>query len=215
MIWVLSAAGLLIALGIAALFLRVTLHLSVQGRGDPSGQWALAGGARVFPMSVAGLGGRGAKPVVVTYLFGREVSRRELLEAKDEEEETEEETESATLAQRYERVGRWVDPIDLAFFLFSERRRIAVPEMELEIDYCFEDIMLTGQLMSAVHLLNGVLPKPLVVRQTVGWDFVDRAAFNGHGRLAFRPGLVLWDVCVFMTKNIRLRPPTVAPAVGS
>lgn len=215
MTWGLAAIGVVLALGLAALFWRYTLQLNVQGRGDPSGQWALAGGAKLGFLSVAGVGGRGATPAVLVHLFGRPVLQRDMFGDEDEDEPDEEPSEDKSLRERYDALARWVDPLDLAEFVFSERRRIAVPVMELELDYSFENVVLTGQLMSAVHMLNGVLPAPMVVRQNVSWEFVDRGAFVGRGELACRPGLVLWDVCVFLWKHLRLRQPAaVAGAEG-
>lgn len=219
MTWALAAIGVGLALGLIALFWRYTLQLNVQGRGDPSGQWALAGGAKVGFLSVAGVSGRGATPTVLVHLFGRSVLQRDMFGDGDadenEDEDDEESSEDKSLRERYDALARWVDPFDLAEFVFSERRRIAVPVMELELDYSFEDVVLTGQLMSAVHMLNGVLPAPMVVRQSVSWEFVDRGAFVGRGELACRPGLVLWDVCVFLWNHLQLRQPAaVAGAEG-
>lgn len=138
-------------------------------------------------------------------LFGRRVLSRPLFAERPDEE-----PEPVDWRERYRRLERWIDPIDLAFFVLRERDRVEVPELEVELQYSFEDVGLTGKMMGAVFLLDSLLPAPLVLRQTVGWEFEDRAAMQGTGTLVFRPGLVLFDVCVFLFRNIRLRRPVPA-----
>lgn len=213
MSWLLATAGLVLALMLVALFVRVTVHLSVQGRGDPSGSWALAGGAQVGPLTVAAHGGRGAEPGLAVLLFSRRLLSRPLLSHRSREPE---EPERASWRERYRRLERWIDPVELLVFVLGERSRVEVPGLEVELEYSFEDVALTGKMMGAIYMLDSLLPAPLVLRQTVGWEFEDRAAMNGSGMLAFRPGLVLFDVCVFLFRHIRLRRPIpVAQPTGS
>lgn len=212
MSWLLATTGLVLALMIVALFLRVTVHLSLQGRGDPSGSWALAGGVEVGPLTLAAHGGRGAVAGLQALLFGRRVLSRPLFPDRPPEPET----PQVSLREQWRRLERWVDPVELAVFVLDERRRVGVPELEVELEYSFEDVALTGQMMGAIFLLDSLLPAPLALRQSVRWEFEDRAAMHGTGTLLFRPGLVLFDVCVFLIRNIRLRRPVPsAQPIGS
>lgn len=204
--WIIALA-VLAALCVVLLLVPVRLHLSLRGRGDPSGAWAIAGGAQVGPLALSSVAARGVTPTVGAHLLGKRLWQREL--APGEAEEGGEVERARRLArqqkERYQKLERWFDPLDLAFFLVSERRRIRVEQFDLDVDYSFEDIALTGKTLAALYLLGGALPPPFVIRPRPSWDTVDRADLAVTVKIRLRPGLVLVDTAWFVVRRVKLR----------
>jgi hypothetical protein len=209
-LWIVLAVLLFLSLAIGALFVPIRLRLRLQGRGDPSGTWALAGAAQVGPVIGSGVAARGVTPTLRVHVWSRMVWERtlpQLLEKKDEPEEAE---EPAPLA---ERVERWLDRAQRAHrrlpaenvlaFVVAERRRLRIESLEVDLDYSFADVATTGKLLGAIYALSAFLPPQVVVRQNPVWEFEDKAQFAASGVIVVWPGLVFVDSLVFLGRNVR------------
>jgi hypothetical protein len=207
----------LIALAIVALVVVVLLlipirvRMSLRGRGDPSGAWALAGGVQIGPLALSGVAARGVEPTFAAHALGRKLwSKRlgELLAA-----EADDQTSSAEAARRfaaeqrarYEKLERWFDPLDLLVFLVRERRRVRVERLEADVGYSFVDVALTGKTTAALYVLGGALPAPIVIRPDPRWEAEDRADLALSGAIRVYPGLVLVDTALFVVRRVKLR----------
>ncbi len=214
------AAAVVAAIFLILWFLPIRLRLSFQGRADPSGTWALAGGAQVGPAMASGVAARGIATTVQAHLFGRSIYKRTLRELLDERERKKLEAEAedevaAAKAQiergldraraRYRKLERWFDPVDLALFVIRERRRIVIEELVVDLDYSFVDITLTGKLLGAIYAFSALLPDPIVIRQTPSWESADRIAIAGSGKIRIWPGLLVVDAAWFLVRNVRVR----------
>src|SRR5262245_54250190 len=90
--WVIAVAVLL-ALALVLVFVPIRLSFSFQGRADPSGAWALAGGAKVGPVAGSGVAARGIDSTIQAHLFGRSIYKRTLREIVDERRRKHEESD--------------------------------------------------------------------------------------------------------------------------
>jgi hypothetical protein len=198
--------GVLVALTLLALLVPAKLVLSAQGRGDPSGAWALAGAAQLGPFVASGVGARGVTPRVEVRLFGRKLWAEQLGERKKQERPA-----RPGARERYARLERWLDPESVAWWLLDERRRFRVDQLVLDLRYSFQDVALTGKMMGAVYVLSGLLPPPIELRQEVSWESVDRASLALDGRVKLRPGLILVDSALFVLRNVKLRKRSRTP----
>lgn len=208
MIWV-ACAIVVVDVVLALVFLPVRLRINLQGRGMPDGGWALAGGAQVGPAAASGLAASGLEPRVQLHLFGREVYQRtltDLLEKKDEPPEERPEGEPSWL-DRYDRFERWFDPTAVAKFLLGEHRRVRITRADIDLDYSFADVALTGKVMAALSVLGGVLPPPISLKQKVSWKTQDDATVSIDAEIQAWPGLLVTDVVAFAVRNVRIRRP--------
>jgi len=204
-IWVVIAFAALLS-GVALVLLPVRLHLTLQGRGDPSGAWTLAGGGQIGPVALSALGARGATATAQLHLFGKQLWQRPLLERKEgQRDEDEAERVRRGLRERYARLERWFDPLGLLLFIVGQGRRVRVELLEIDLDYSFEDVALTGKVLGAFYMLGGVLPPPIVIRQTPRWESLDRAGIVLIGKIRLRPGLVVVDSAIYVIRNLRIR----------
>ncbi len=207
--WIVVVALAAVAVVVLVL-LPLRIQLRLQGRGDPSGEWALAGALKTGPLLVTGVAARGVPARAEAALFGRTVWSAKPSEDEPETEEPESELERAqrglsSARDRYRRVERWLSPEDMLAFALRERRRIELEGVEADLDYSFEDVILTGKLLGAVYALNGALPDHVLIRQTVSWESVDRAEFAATGKIRVWPGLLLVDTVVFVVRHLKLR----------
>jgi hypothetical protein len=201
----LIAAGVITLVALLVLLWPIRVHLRVSGRGDPSGAWALAGGTEVGPLALSSAAARGVPAAMQVHVFGKRIYRRPLRRAARRDK-------SASIQESYTKLARFFDPLELALFLIGEQRRVRVPELEVELEYSFEDITVTGQLMGAIFALDALLPAPLVLRQRVSWAAEDRAAVHASGTLVVRVLPVLWDTFIFCARNFSRRAFTPGPA---
>jgi hypothetical protein len=217
--WLLALLGALLVAFVLAFFASIRLQLNGQARGDPSGAWAVAGGGQLGPVIASGLAGRGLPGRIEVRIFGK-LFWKKALDQPDEPSEPDPERLERTrkrVTGGYALLERWFDPLDLLIFLVGEKRRIRFEHLEIELAYSFEDPLVTGKLMGAVHMLNGVLPSQIVVRQDVSWEFVDRARIALDGRIRLWPGLLLVDTAAFVVRRVKLRkrPPAKREAPES
>ncbi len=205
-----ALAALALLVVVLLVLLPIRLHLSIQGRGEPNGAWALAGGAQLGPALASGVAARGIAPRVELRVFGRALWPRRPKPERHEEVDDSSALERAERGiQRAERgvrrLSRWLDPLDLLLFLTRERRRIRVERLFVDLDYSFEDIIVTGKLLGAIYALSGVLPSVVEIRQRPSWDLEDRFSVAGDGEIRIFPGLIVVDTLWFVIRNLRLR----------
>ncbi len=185
------------------------LHLSLQGRGDPSGTWALGGGTELGPIALSCVGANTVPAMLHVHVFGKRILSRRISQTKKRASTT-------PLSKRYAQLTRFIDPVSLATFLIGEQRRLRIPELEIELDYSFADVTLTGTMMGAIYALDAMLPAPIEIRQRTSWDAEDRAALRASGTIVFRALPLMWDTLVFLARNVKIRRPKSALApVGS
>jgi hypothetical protein len=206
----LIALVVIVAIAVGFVLVPIRITLSLRGRGDPSGAWAVAGGAQLGPLAVSGVAARGVPASLGAHAFGRKLWQRELAElvrAKPEQKKAE-----RRLIDRYKKLERWFDPLDLALFLLEEKRRVRIEALEIDVIYSFEDVALTGKVLAALYVLSGVLPPPIVIRPLPTWESVDKADLAMSGSIRLRPGLVLVESAWFVVRRVKLkRRRVVAP----
>ena len=86
-----------------------------------------------------------------------------------------------------------------------ERRRIEIEPTEIELEYGFRDIALTGKTLGAIFALTPLLPAPIVIHQIPHWESSDRAAFAGSGSIRVWPGLLIVDAAWYLIRNVKIR----------
>ena len=216
MVWIVCLV-VVVALLVALVFWPIRLHLNLQGRGDPTGAWALAAGAQVGPLAASGLGARGVPASVQAHLFGRQVWQREVRALLEKDSKAKDDEETPGVTDRYRQLERWFEPTEVARFALGEHRRIRIESIEIDVDYSFANVALTGKILGAIYALNGVLPPQIVIRQNASWDAVDKAALALTGTIKIWPGLLIVDTLVFGVKNVKLfrRRPKEAGAAES
>lgn len=201
-----------LALVAALLFVPIRIRFSLRGRGDPSGAWAVAGGAQLGPLALSAVAARGVPAAVAAHVFGKKLWERTLSELGKREpkadEADDEQPKTSALdgyKRRYDRLERWFDPLDLMLFLTEERRRIRVEQLDLDVVYSFEDVALTGKVLAALYVLAGILPPPISIRPRPTWESVDRADLALAGSIRVWPGLLLVDSAWFVVRRAKLR----------
>ena len=214
MVWWIACAIVIIDLCLAVSLSPVRIVVDLQARGEPQGVWAAAGGLALGPLAASGAAARGVPATVQVHAFGRcwwtKRGRGQLDQGPEGESETGGIERARRALQRvgdgYRRFARWFDPLDLALFLVRERRRIRPHHLEVDLDYAFEDPMLTGRLLAAVYVLESVLPDSVVVRSNPSWELVDRAHLALRGELRVWPVLAAVDVIWYAITNVRVWP---------
>ena len=152
-----AALGALVALVAAALVAFVALAvvpwrvgLSLQAHGDPGGAWAVAGGAQLLGCAASVAQARGAPLVLELRAFGRRVLFRALGASPAPARPR------PPRSDYLRRLARRVDPVDLAFFLAGERRRLAVRNLEGIVELGLHDVALAGQVAGALAVLSAL-----------------------------------------------------------
>jgi hypothetical protein len=209
-LWIVLAVVLVLSFAIGALFVPIRLRLRFQGRGDPSGTWALAGAAQVGPLIASGVAARGVTPTLRIQAFGRSLYERTLPQLLEKKDKPEEETEPEPLATRVDRfvdrlgrVHRRLPAENVLGFLIYERRRIRIESLELDLDYSFADVATTGKLLGAIYAVSALFPPQVVIRQNPSWEFEDRGEIGASGVIVVWPGLVFVDSLGFLVRNAR------------
>ncbi|MFO0566899.1 MAG: hypothetical protein U0263_14620 [Polyangiaceae bacterium] len=197
---------------VGLVFVPVVVGFNLQARGEPSGFWAIAGGAEFGPVAMSAIAARGIEAQVAVHAFGRKVLVRKLTGRKVEPEpepvpEPAEPVPSALARAeaRYQRLARWLDPVDLALFVVGERRRIELLPTVVELEYGFRDIALTGKLLGALYALSAFLPSALELRQRPSWESTDRASLSGSGKIRIWPGRLCVDAAWYLIKSVKIR----------
>ncbi len=199
--WV--ALAVAAALAVVCVLAPLRVEVSAQGRGEPSGAWALAGGVEVGPLAMTALGAQGVEASVQVFAFGRQLWKRPLgvLFARERDPEK----SGPPLAERWRSFERWLDPVETLGFVLSERRRVRVVRLEADLRYSFADIALTGKLLGALYALGALLPPQVVLRQAPSWESLDRGSLALSGRIKVWPGLLFLDTLSWLARHLRFR----------
>ena len=214
MVWWIACAVVVLDLCLAVSLRPLRVVLDLQGRGEPQGVWAAAGGLQVGPLAASGVAARGTPAVLQVHVFGRCWLTKRARAPRDDGREKEPEPSGIEQAKQalqrvgdgYRRCERWFDPLDLLLFLVRERRRIRPRRLEMDLEYAFEDPMLTGQLLAAVSLLGSVLPDSIVLRSKHSWELVDRMQLGIRGEIRVWPVLAALDAIWYAITNVRVWP---------
>jgi hypothetical protein len=210
LILLIAVLAVFVTLVLALLLVPLRLTLSARGRGDPSGAWALAGAAQLGPLIGTAVAARGVPGLVELRLLGRIMYRRELGEAvfgRAEGPQPRPALKSAETA--YGKVDSF------ASFVMRERRFLRFEILEVDVDYSFVDVALTGQLMAALYAVGGALPSKIVLRQHVSWESTDRMSLAVSSRIKLWLGLLLVDSALFVIRSNRVRKPTPRAVSGA
>ncbi len=207
--WIIALAIVVAALA-ALTFIPIRLAISLRGRADPSGAWALASGAEIGPFAVSAVGARGVEARAALHVFGKKFWQKELRELgrrRESEEDVGERSERFLAEQRarYAKLERWFDPLDLVIFVLRERRRVRIDRLELDVHYSFRDVVLTGKLTAALFALSGALPAPVLIRPMPSWESLDEADLALAGAIRVWPVLLLVDSAYFVVRRVKLR----------
>jgi len=190
--WLVALSATLLAFT-GLLFLPVRIDLGLEARGEPSGSWAIAGGIACGPLGVTGVTAREVPLTLQIRIFGRNVKT---VEPKGKRPLSLEET-----ARDIQKVRDRADWGSIGQWLLGEHERLALLRLDIELDYSFENVVLTGQMIAATSILSGFLPPPVRLRSAPSWELVDKAALAVDGRLKVWPGLFLVDALRFLAKN--------------
>jgi hypothetical protein len=209
---------LLVAVGCVPVLLGIALFsawrivLDARAVGQESGLWALAFGLEVGPLQLTGVFRSGTPKRLDAHLFGRRLSpgKLRLMRRKPAVEKL-----AAPEAPRKPRTPRfppWLDPIDAALFVLDERRHLRIEELDLDLDYGFQDVTLTGKLAGALYVLSGVLPARVRINQNPRWQGAEAWQVHVDGKLDLWPGLVLAEVLWYIIRARFRRRPAGPPA---
>jgi hypothetical protein len=209
--WIIALAIALAAL-VALAFVPVRIGFSLRGRGDPSGAWALAAGGQLGPLALSATAARGVPASVGVHAFGKRLWHKQLRELKRERKDEDERGFAAVQRDRFERLERWFDPVDLALFALKESRRMQIAKLQVDLGYSFRDLVLTGKTTAALYVLAGALPAPIEIRPIPSWESADRADLALSGAIRLWPLLLLVEGAVFVVRRVKLRKRRTAAA---
>jgi hypothetical protein len=210
MLWLGLCALALTSFGLLAYWLPVSLSSSLQGRAEPSGTWVLATGIGIGPIAFSVIAAHGVKPFLTCHLFGKQVVRLPLSRwlrppVRKPRPESSEPRERPLVLTRAERaIGRFfanLDPLEALSAWWEKERVFEVRSLELDLEYSFRDVALTGQILAGLCVLSGVLPERYVINQTPGWDSEDRLAITADGRFRIWPVRLVVNVLGFVLKQ--------------
>ena len=182
----LVCGALLIVLWLA----RVDLTFNLQARGEPDGGYAVAGGAKVGPFLGTFVLAQQVPPRFELLFLGRPL--RGLCAPQ-------------TSAELWDRIKVPSDPGALIRFLLDEKRRFRWQRLDIDLEYSFRNVALTGQLVAAIAVVSAALPAPIRVRQTPSWELTSRALVAVDAALRLWPGLIAWDGLRFWVRRLMLR----------
>lgn len=212
MLWLLSILLLSAsALAAAGFLLPVSLSSHLQGRAEPNGTWALALGLGKGPLALSAVAVSGVAPFIACHLFGKQILRLPLLRGADDPRKPAPESASSSEGRTISRIGRRlrrgfrrVDPVDAWLTWWDKTRVFEVSALELELEYSFRDVALTGQILAGLCVLSGVLPERYVIHHSPVWECEDRCAVVADLRFRIWPGRLLVHLLVFVLKHWKL-----------
>lgn len=172
--------------------------LSVQGRADERG-WALAAGASSGPIAATAAIAAGVPGRVVVTLLGRKVLALPHPRVRP--------PDPARLKALWARLNEHLDPIELAFFLLSERRRIYLHDFTAKLTGGLSDPAATAFLAGLCATTAGLLAPYGRLDWAPDWSLADRGEGAVHVTLAASPALLLADLLLFSLRNVHLRAP--------
>jgi hypothetical protein len=196
-----AALGVLVAL-VALAVVPWRVGLSLQAHGDPGGAWAIAGGAELLGCAASVAQARGTPLVLELRAFGRGVLCRPLVAPPAPERPR------PPRPGRLRNLARRVDPVDLAFFLAGERRRLAVRDLEASVELGLHDVALAGQVAGALAVLSALGSPFGRLRHAIDWSGPERLDAGLSCSLRFSPALLVWDTLRFAARSLRAPPRT-------
>lgn len=185
--WPLALAFAMSALLALAAWWPLRLDVSGRARGMSDGSWVLAGGASLSFVSVAFVMARGAEPEFTLVAFGRrsrwKPGKRKKRKAPGEREP------SAVRERRHGAARNLQSEADLGWVahLMEQRKHFRLRYLVLELDYGFQDPLITGRLAAALAALTGALPSRVRLQQRPRWNFEDGWEAKLDGRAIVRP----------------------------
>ena len=221
LLWLVAfISALFVLLALVAFFVPVSLSSNLQGRADPSGSWALAVGMAVGPVAFTVIAAHGVAPFLTCHVFGRQLmrlplsrwlKRRPRKKAADPHEATPA-VDFTRIERSIARFVRALDPVDTLLSWWEKDRIFEVRSLEIDVEYSFCDIALTGQILAGLCMLGGVLPERFVIHQTPLWEVEDRVALVADGKFRIWPGRLFVDVVGFVLKQRARARQVAAPA---
>jgi hypothetical protein len=221
MLWLALCALSLGLFGLLAYWLPVSLSSSLQARAEPSGSWALAFGIGIGPIAFSAIAAHGVKPFLTCHLFGKQLLRLPLGRwlrpprpkvAPAPQEPSAKTTTFTRVERALARFFRNIDPLEALWSWWEKERVFEVRSLELDVEYSFRDVALTGQILAGLYVLSGVLPDRYVINQTPAWNSEDRLALAADGRFRIWPVRLLVDVLGFVLKQRSVARRTAVPA---
>lgn len=188
---------------------------ALEARGAPDGSWAVAGGIGLAGCSLSFARARSTPTLVALAIFGRTVVRRKLVAAPASTTAGPGALDRATGA--YQRLERWVDPLELAIFLVDETGRVGVRDVEGHVEVGLADVALAGRIAGVLIAAAALLSPFGRLRHAIDWSGREHLDASVSLRLRFSPALLVFDGARFVLKNVRRRRvlATPAPAPGA
>ncbi len=180
------------------------LALALRARGDAQGAWALAGGAELLACATTVAAARGTPLIVDVRAFGRTWLRRLFppAEPPPPPKRPAKITPARPLAERYARWARVVDPLDLLLFLTSERRRLAVRDLDASVSLGLADVALAGEIAGLLTLLSALGSPFGRLRHEIDWSGREHVEASLSLSLRFSPALLAWDTARFLARAL-------------
>ncbi|HYO98142.1 MAG TPA: hypothetical protein VER33_26740 [Polyangiaceae bacterium] len=189
-----SALTLFLVLVVA----RVQLDLDVRAIGQPDGVLRAAGGAACGPLALTAVHASHTPTVVELHAFGRRFDARRPRQA------TRPDAPPSRGSAAHALLGR--DPLELLDVVLELRHAAAVDVLDVDLNYGFRDVALTGKLLGAIYALSALLPRGVRVTQNARWDGEEAWDLAVRGRIALWPGRVLVRLLWYMLRR-RARGP--------
>jgi len=220
MLWLAVCALALALLGLLAYRLPLSLSSSLQARAEPSGSWAVALGLGLGPIAFTAIAAHGVEPFLTCHLFGKQLARLPLSRwlrrsaQKPDPREPGAPTKKVDLSRLERAIARFfqhLDPLETLWAWWEKERIFEVRSLELDVEYSFRDVALTGQILAGLCMLSGVLPDRYVINQTPGWASEDRLALTADGRFRIWPVRLVVDVLGFVLKQTAVARRSAVP----
>ena len=211
----LVAVASVVALGTIVLLSALRISLDLRALGQASGAWAVAFGLELGPFQLAGVIGPAAPTTLEARLFGYKIALNRWMRAK---KPVAPKPQAKPEPEKARRFPPWLDPIDALLFLLDERRHLRVEVLDVDLDYGFRDVALTGKIAGVLYALAGALPPPVKINQRPSWEGGETWQAHVVGRIALWPGLVLAEVLWYILRarvRYRAAQPAPAPAQGT
>ncbi len=179
------------------------LGLALRARGDAPGAWALAGGAELLAFALTLAAARGTPFLVDVRAFGRTLLRRAFPspEPAAKPERPKKIEAARPLRERYARLSRHVDPLDLLLFLASERKRFAVRDLEGSVSLGLADVALAGQIAGLLAVLSALGSPFGRLRHEIDWSGREHLECSVSLSIRFSPLLLVLDTARFVVSS--------------
>lgn len=179
---------------VALLAYPYRLALNGELRGEPDGSWAGAGGLEIGPVGVTGAVARGVSPFFQVHVFGLRVHSGALSARR---------SEAPKPSRPARRSARPFDPYELGVTALRSVERLRPVTLDLGLRYSFRNVVLTGRVSGALHVLSSLLPAGVRLSQEPRWDALDRFAVSLSGAARVSPALFLYDGLCYMIRMSR------------